>query len=258
MTLRGDLAALPLGQALTDPKTRETVTLDQDAERWARLLRWALRSSELQVSIQEDTIGPLDTSADDSPVAALRRQLGLTARQAAAEIGVSQPALTSAEKRGPGIALDTLDRYATALGATLSLQLRTPTTRLHWAPPAAHESLRERLQAVGRGAVGEQLRAVGGGLPSRLEDVGRGVVLDELEHGSGGVYEVLPKQRGEGWRVRRTGTKRATSTHDTQDEAIAAARPLAQRAGGGEIVVHDRDGQIRDRVAVDNHRGGRA
>ena len=48
-----------------------------------------------------------------------------------------------------------------------------------------------------------------------------------------------------GWAVRAEGSTRARSVHATQREAIKAGRRLARR-GGGELVVHRRDGQIRD------------
>lgn len=49
-----------------------------------------------------------------------------------------------------------------------------------------------------------------------------------------------------GWGVRREGAQRPSSVHPTQSEAIDAARPIAQR-DRGEVVIHRRDGTIRDR-----------
>lgn len=55
----------------------------------------------------------------------------------------------------------------------------------------------------------------------------------------------------ERWAVRGEGNSRVTSTHDTQQEAINAARNLAinQRA---EVVIHRPNGQIRDRNSYGN------
>ena len=46
-----------------------------------------------------------------------------------------------------------------------------------------------------------------------------------------------------GWVVRREGAERATSVHETQAEAVKAARAALQRSGG-EVRVQGRNGQI--------------
>lgn len=54
-----------------------------------------------------------------------------------------------------------------------------------------------------------------------------------------------------GWAVRGEGNQRATSMHRTQKEARQAARDIAinQRA---EVVIHGRDGHIRDKDSYRN------
>ncbi|MGA7617102.1 MAG: DUF2188 domain-containing protein [Thermoanaerobaculia bacterium] len=47
------------------------------------------------------------------------------------------------------------------------------------------------------------------------------------------------------WAVKGAGDERASSLHDTQGEAIEAARPLAEK-NHSEIVIHGRDKKIRD------------
>lgn len=49
-----------------------------------------------------------------------------------------------------------------------------------------------------------------------------------------------------GWAVRGEGNERVTSIYDTQAEAIDRAREIA-RNNHSEILIHGRDGQIRDR-----------
>jgi hypothetical protein len=61
-------------------------------------------------------------------------------------------------------------------------------------------------------------------------------------------YAVRPKDGG--WEIRREGSWRASAKAATQAEALARARDLARRAGGGEIIVHAADGRIRDRNTV--------
>jgi hypothetical protein len=52
--------------------------------------------------------------------------------------------------------------------------------------------------------------------------------------------------RDKGWRVEVEGTSSAASTHRTQAEATRAARQVA-RKNQSELLVHGRDGKIRDR-----------
>ena len=53
------------------------------------------------------------------------------------------------------------------------------------------------------------------------------------------------------WGVRGGGNDRLTSVHGTQGEAIQAAREIAinQRS---EVVIHRRDGRIRDKDSYGN------
>jgi len=53
------------------------------------------------------------------------------------------------------------------------------------------------------------------------------------------------------WDVRGAGNDRATSRHDTQREAIDAARDIAINQQS-EVVIHGRDGKIRDKDSYGN------
>lgn len=50
----------------------------------------------------------------------------------------------------------------------------------------------------------------------------------------------------DGWAVRGAGNQRATSVHQTQQEAIDAGRGIA-RNQHSELVIHRPNGQIRDK-----------
>lgn len=50
----------------------------------------------------------------------------------------------------------------------------------------------------------------------------------------------------DGWAVKIEGNDRATSVHDTQQQAIDAGRERARREES-ELLIHGRDGRIRDR-----------
>ncbi len=56
----------------------------------------------------------------------------------------------------------------------------------------------------------------------------------------------IVKRTSEGWAVQGPSAQQATSVHRTQADAVAAARRLALKSGGAEVVVHRADGRIRD------------
>jgi hypothetical protein len=59
---------------------------------------------------------------------------------------------------------------------------------------------------------------------------------------------VVPNPKG-GWNVRKPEASRANSSHSTQAEAERRAKESLRRTGG-EVVIHDRDGKIRDSDTV--------
>ncbi len=62
-------------------------------------------------------------------------------------------------------------------------------------------------------------------------------------------YHVVPK--GKGWAVKREGTGRASSLHDTQRDAIQQGKRLAQNSHS-ELVIHRPNGKIRDSDSYGN------
>ena len=55
----------------------------------------------------------------------------------------------------------------------------------------------------------------------------------------------------DGWQVKGAGNSKATKVTDTQKEAIAAAIPIA-KAQKSEVVIHGKDGKIRDKDSYGN------
>ncbi|MHB8341273.1 MAG: DUF2188 domain-containing protein [Mycobacteriales bacterium] len=53
-----------------------------------------------------------------------------------------------------------------------------------------------------------------------------------------------------GWGVNKPDVQRASAHTDTQAEAIARAKEIVHNAGGGEAVIHGKDGKIRDTTTV--------
>jgi hypothetical protein len=56
---------------------------------------------------------------------------------------------------------------------------------------------------------------------------------------------VVPNPEG-GWDVRAPGSQRSSVHTDTQGQAIDRAREIVGNTGGGEVVIHGRNGRIRD------------
>jgi ribosomal protein S5 len=66
---------------------------------------------------------------------------------------------------------------------------------------------------------------------------------------AGKNQHVVP--HGDKWAVIGVGNGRATSVHDTQKQAIDAARTIAQNQRS-EVVTHGKDGRIRDSDSYGN------
>jgi hypothetical protein len=57
---------------------------------------------------------------------------------------------------------------------------------------------------------------------------------------------VVPNPDG-GWDVKEPHNPDPASHHRTQADAEAAAKHDVGRQGGGEVIIHDRQGRIRDK-----------
>jgi hypothetical protein len=68
---------------------------------------------------------------------------------------------------------------------------------------------------------------------------------------------VQPSKSDGGWEIVKEGHRRATAHAATQEQAVARARTLAGREGGGEVRIKDRTGKISDTVVVRRTRSGR-
>lgn len=57
------------------------------------------------------------------------------------------------------------------------------------------------------------------------------------------AYHVTPHPEG-GWKVEAGGATRASSTHQTKEEAVDSAKELAKGQKPGQVVIHRQDGTI--------------
>lgn len=53
-----------------------------------------------------------------------------------------------------------------------------------------------------------------------------------------------------GWDIKAPDAQRRSGHEDTQAAAIDRAREIVSNAGGGEVVIHGRDGRIRDKDTI--------
>lgn len=53
------------------------------------------------------------------------------------------------------------------------------------------------------------------------------------------------------WENKRNEADRASSLHDTQGEAIEAAKRMLEHQGGGELTTKGLDGRIRSKDTID-------
>jgi hypothetical protein len=61
---------------------------------------------------------------------------------------------------------------------------------------------------------------------------------------------VQPSKTDAGWEVLKEGHRRATVHAPTRAQAMAQARTLTRRDGGGEIRVRDRTGKVSESITV--------
>lgn len=54
----------------------------------------------------------------------------------------------------------------------------------------------------------------------------------------------------DGWALKSPSIKAPISLHLTQKQAIEAGHRAVHDAGGGELLVHARSGEIRDKITV--------
>lgn len=65
-----------------------------------------------------------------------------------------------------------------------------------------------------------------------------------------GIRRTVYKRDDGHWVNKRDDASRAGSVHDTQRDAIDAAKQMLQQGGGGELTVKGVDGKIRSKDSV--------
>lgn len=65
------------------------------------------------------------------------------------------------------------------------------------------------------------------------------------------VYHVAAHE--DGWKVEAEGAARATSLHGTKEEAVAAAKELAQGRAPSQVVIHKKDGSFQTELTYEAH-----
>jgi hypothetical protein len=61
-------------------------------------------------------------------------------------------------------------------------------------------------------------------------------------------YHIVPHEKG--WAIRREGCRRASSVHSSQREALERARHYASKHAPSDVIVHDKEGEIRETRSI--------
>lgn len=183
----------------------------------------------------------------------LRKELGLTQRELANLAGVTQPEIARMESGRISPRWDKVIHLLQSVGASVQI-----------VPPKRQQF---RLVTAGAGSVGSTNRrstVQGRFTPSALAEASPKTSMKRSgahnrSRARGGTSEMskktpnvhtTPHDSG-GWANKRDGASRASSTHDTKAEAVAAGRQIAKNAGV-EHLIHNKDGKIAERNSYGN------
>lgn len=64
-----------------------------------------------------------------------------------------------------------------------------------------------------------------------------------------GNYHIVPN-KNHGWAIRKAGAQKVSGFASTQRAAEKQAKNFASNSGGGEVVIHGKNGRIRDKDTV--------
>lgn len=64
------------------------------------------------------------------------------------------------------------------------------------------------------------------------------------------VIERHVVKAGDHWNVEKPNAKRPSASVTAQQEAIDRAKLIVSRAGGGQVIVHKKDGSVRAKLTV--------
>ncbi|MFL0564249.1 DUF2188 domain-containing protein [Microbacterium sp. 179-I 1D1 NHS] len=153
-----------------------------------------------------------------------------------------------------------LEAIRTSVGAgdswtMIGLALHTSKQNAHrkYAPLLGEQADAEQRSIKGGtdiSATADQMIGSLQGLINMYRITNRG---EEVNMTNDNSRHVVPGKDG-GWDVVKPGSTRSSSHHDTQADAIDRGRDIVRNAGGGELNIHRRDGQIRakDTIAPGN------
>ena len=184
-------------------------------------------------------------------LAMIRKAAQLTQADLASRMRVTQGAVARSEQR-EDMLLSTLHSYVAAAGARVQIVVeladgRVARVQLDTAGSSAEPANQQVSAAV---ATHSARHVVVRPEPEQSGLEGPAVARDERH--------VVPGKAG-GWDVVRLGAGRTSAHSPTQAEAIRRAKEIVHNAGGGEVVIHGKDGAIRgsETVVPQNESGRR-
>ena len=217
-------------------------------------------------------------------LAMIRKAAQLTQADLASRMRVTQGAVARSEQR-EDMLLSTLHSYVAAAGARILVVVeladgRVARVELDTAGSPEHPTRVTSTPHIGAKEVGLRrattarrvsrrapVEAANAQVSADVTHSAQRVVSREVRDSSGLrrraiariERHVLPSKAG-GWDVVAPGASRTSAHSATQAEAILRAKEIVHNAGGGEVVIHGKDGRIRssDTVAPSNESSRRA
>jgi hypothetical protein len=120
--------------------------------------------------------------------------------------------------------------------------------------PLSRDELPQQLRDIGRTTLADALQSSIHAVLSLAQLARRLSAIDEVisdgnRCASREERHVVSNEAG-GWDVVHPGSRQVSSRYRTQREAVSRAREVVRESGGGEVVVHARDGRIRNRDTI--------
>ena len=187
---------------------------------------------------------------------AIVSELGISQRELAERLGVSEGRVSQILSGSSGLTLSTLASFGWATGLRFDLVPRPAQAelgeqaaeQLDWLPRLRELALKATAAPEEDWSPRQRERS-----PAAHRFVSSRRVRTTQRRGVQAVprneRHVVPSPEG-GWDIKAPNAGRSSGHFDRQSDAIDRARQIVGNTGGGEVVIHNRDGRVRDSDTV--------
>jgi transcriptional regulator with XRE-family HTH domain len=179
---------------------------------------------------------------------AVRHSLGVSQKELAQRLGLTEGRMSQILSGSSGLTLSTLAAFGWATGLRFEL-VPKPIEDETQADLAWLTRLREVIADEGA-REDTATQAKSGRVTQRRRS--RRVLASNIRSQTKGDESMPRNERhvvpgsGGGWNVKAPKSDRSSGHFDRQSDAIDRAREIVGNSGGGEVVIHGRDGRVRD------------